>query len=343
MAKIIKVVLLIIVVGAIGLFIYGGMLSRPVASQPKLIGALYLRQHLDAYGGLKKEMEKLGYTGKNVAYDEVEIIPGPNFYADVENGAKKLIADKVDVLWVSMEHQAKTALDLTKKDNSNLPIVFMTRFHDPLSYGLIKSYKTSENNSTGVATGPVDTIQKNLQFFKEINPKATKIGVFGKGFMVPGFGDVYLSELKSQAPKFGMSVVEYTNSSAPDPTIKTWQATADKIKLGDIDGLFHIAGHFYDPQEVVETLLAKRLHIPHAAPAEDLPTGGSFAYSDDFAASAAQSAVIIDKIFKGTQPKDIPIEFGSKSLLILNLKRAAEAGFAFPNSMLNIAEIKIDK
>src|SRR3989344_8401717 len=137
-------------------------------------------------------MEKLGYTSNDVTFDEVEIIPGPNFYTDVENGAKKLLADKVDVLWVSMEHQAKTALDLTK-DNSSMPIVFMTRFHDPLSYGLIKSYKTSGNNSTGVATSPVETIQKNLQFFKEINPKATKVGVFGQGFMIPGFGDVYLS------------------------------------------------------------------------------------------------------------------------------------------------------
>ncbi len=70
-------------------------------------------------------------------------------------------------------------------------------------------------------------------------------------------------------------------------------------------------------------------------------TGGSFSYADDFHASAEQAAVIAQKIFNGAKPQDIPIEFGSKSLLILNLKRAHDAGITFPKSMLDIAQVKI--
>ncbi len=338
-------VLAIVALVLVLLYEYGskvGLLPKPAPQKPKTIGVLYFRQHLDAYDGLKAAMQQLNYTDSTIKYDEVLLTPGPHLYDDIDNGVKKLLADKVDVIWVSMEHQGLEAIKITKQMNNQTPIVFMARFHDPLSFGLIASYKSSGNNATGIATNMTDNVQKALQFFKEINPNAKKVGVFGRGFMVPpNFGDAYLAALKQQAPKFGMSVVEYTTDKAPDPTGKTWHEVAATIKPGDIDALFHIAVHFYDPQETAETELATRLHIPHAVPSEDLPTGGMFSYSDDFAASARQSAVMIDKIFKGTKPSDIPVEFGAKQSLNLNLKRAATAGVTFPNSMLNIASVKI--
>ena len=345
MQKVLRIVTIVAVLVVAGWLAYASGVFAPAAitKKSKVVGALYLRQHLDAYYGLKQGMKDLGYTNQDVTYDEVMITPSPNFYKDVEEGAKKLIADKVDLLWVSMEHQAATALKLTKEAGNDTPTVFMTRFHDPLDYQLVASYKSSGNNSTGVATNLFQIVQKTLSFFKEINPRAKKIGFFGQGFMIPGFGDVYASEFKKQAPKLGMAIVEYTSDKAPDPTGAVWHEAADKIAPGDIDGIVHIAGHFYDPQETAETELAKRLHIPLAVPTEDLPTGGTYAFSDDMAASAAQSGVMIDKIFKGTKPSDIPIEFGAKSILMLNLKRANEAGITFPDAMLSIAEVKIEK
>src|SRR3989344_861997 len=348
MSKTSKIILLIVVlIGAVGFLTKGNGLvtwwSSSSEAAPKKIGALYFRQHIDAYEGLKEGMKKIGYTKKDAVYDEVLIIPGPNLQTDLENGVRKLIADKVDVMFVSYEDSAKIALKLTKEAGVNIPIVFTTRFHDPISYGLIKAYKASGNNSTGVATNLIETIQKSLSYFKEINPKAEKIGVFGEGFMVPGGSDAILAELKKQAPRFGLAIVEYKTQKPPSPEKDNWYEVADKIQPGDIDGLFQLPIHFYDPQETHESLLASRLHIPHAVPSEDMPTGGTFSFADDFHASAGQSAVMIDKIFKGAKPGEIPVEFGSKSLLIINQKRADDAGFTFPASMLFIANEKITK
>ena len=316
-------------------------ISKPPSKKPKTIGVIYQRQQQLAYDGLKATMNKLGYTDKDIKYDEVLVTQGTTYYQDIENGAKKLIADKVDVFFVTNEQIAKTVLEQTK--GTNFPIVFMTRFHDPLAYGLIDSYKSSGNNSTGVATNLAETVQKNLFFFKEINPKIKKIGVFGEGFQIPNFSDAVFAEAKKQAPKLGLTIVEYTTKNPPDATSKNWYEVANKIKPGDIDGILHLPGHYYDKQEVDETtFLANRLHLPHSVPAPDMPTGGSFSFSTDFTAAAGQAAVMVDKIFKGAKPADIPIEFGSKSTLMLNLKRASDAGFKFPNSMLSIAEVKID-
>ncbi len=313
-----------------------------VPIKPRTIGVLYFRQHIDTLEGLKKGMAELGYSDTNLKYEDILLTPGPNLYGDIDAGVKKLLTDKVDAIWVSMEHQGLEAIKITKEMGNNTPIVFMARFHDPVAFGLVESYKTSGNNSTGVATNMPQNVQKTIQFFKEINPNVKKIGVFGRGFMVPpNYGEAYLAELKKQAPKFGMTVVEYTTDKAPDLTIGNWKEISDKIKPGDIDALFHIAVHFYDPQETAETELAKRLHISLAVPSEDLPTGGTFSYSDDFASSARQAAIMMDKIFKGTLPSDIPVEYGAKQALRLNLKRSQEAGFSFPNSMLYIAEQKI--
>lgn len=345
MSKILKIIIGVIVVLFVAILLYEnqtGLVTNNPTKVSKTIGVLYFRQHLDTLNGLKKGMSNLGYTDVNLKYEEILLTPGPNLYQDIDDGVKKLLADHVDLIWVSMEHQGLEAEKITKDMKDNTPIVFMARFHDPVSFGLAASYKSSGNNATGVATNMPENVQKALQFFKEINPKAKKVGVFGNGFMVPpNFGDAYLAELKKQAPKFGMTVVEYTTDKAPDVTGKTWHEVAATIKPGDIDALFHIAVHFYDPQETAETELAKRLNIPMAVPSEDLPTGGMFSYSDDFGVSAEQAAVMVDKIFKGTKPADIPIEFGSKQILRLNLKRAQEAGITFPNSMLYIAEEKI--
>ena len=342
-SKALRNVLVILLVVIAGGLVYGaGILDpifKPFSKKPRVVGVMYQPQHITAYEGIKERMKKLGYSGREIEYKEVLLTPGPTFNKDIEDGAKKLIAEKVDVFFVTSEQMDKKLLELTA--GTGVPIVFMTRFHDPLNYGLIKSYKSSGNNSTGVATNLVDTVQKNLFFFKEINPKIKKIGVFGEGFMVPGGSDEVLAEIKNQGLKFGLTIVEYKTKNPPDATSKNWHEIADKINPGDIDALYHLGTHYYNVQETDETALAKRLRIPHSVPSVDIPTGGSFSFADDFHESAGQAAVMIDKIFNGAKPADIPIEFGSKSTLILHLKRAAEAGFTFPNSMMSIAEVTI--
>ncbi len=337
----IGIVIAIVVLLAVAAYAEFGGIAIQSGKAHRTVGVIYQHQHSAAYEGLKQGMEKLGYGKNDITYDEVLVMGGPTFSHDVEMAEKKLIADNVDLLFVTSEQIDKKVLELTK--GTNIPIVFMTRFHDPLSYGLINSYKSSGNNSAGVGANLAEAVQKALFFFKEINPKIARIGVFTDGFMMPDGSEQVISELKKQAPKIGISMVEYTTTNPPDATSKNWHEVADKIKPGEIDGLFHLASHYYGKQEVEETELATRLHIPHAVPSSDIPTGGSFSFGDDFHESGGQAAVMVDKIFNGTKPADIPIELGSKTLLILQLKRARDAGFTFPDSMLSLAEVKIEK
>ncbi len=333
---------------AAGAAFYGYELltAGPEASAPAktyVIGITFYPQQNDAVIGFKKSMESLGYKeGVNVRYDLAKVSVGPTMMEEFKTAIDRMISNKVDLIYATFENQASLALEGTKRLAPDLPVVFITRFHDPLEYGLIESYKSSGNNATGIATNVSETIGRTLGFLKEVRPGLKKLGVFGDGFMVGDIGGAYLIELRKQVPKFGMTLVEYTTPAPPPEAEAEFHRVAASIKPGDIDGLFHIAGHFIGPQETLENELAIRLKIPMSAPNEDLPNGGMFSYSDLASAAGEQAAVLADKIFKGAKPADIPVEFNAKSELTLVLGRARAAGITFPDSMLFIATNKYE-
>src|SRR3989344_815784 len=335
----------LVVIGAV-LYWYKPFVSGPVTTAPSktyVVGILYFPQQTDAVIAFQKKMEELGYReGVNVRYDMVRVSPNPTMIEEFTMGVDRMINERVDMIYATFEHEAEVAIRETKKYQSDIPIVFITRFHDPVQFGLIPSYKSSGSNATGIATNVPETVERSYGFFKEINPSFKRVGIFTDGFLVPGIGNALIAEVRKQAPKFGVEVVEYKTSVPPPEAEAEFYRVAAKIKKGDIDGIFHVAGHFFEVQEAGESELALRLGIPMEAPNEDLPNGGMFSYSDEASAAGAQAAVLADKIFKGTKPADIPIEFNAKTELTLIMGRAREAGITFPDSMLFIATNKYE-
>ncbi len=335
------IAVVLVLLGALGYW----YVFKPAPAPAKMytIGIPHFPQQNDAVLGFKQGMEKLGYKeGVNVQYDMEKVFVNPKMFDELTVAVNRMIDSRVDMIFASLEHVAKIALEVSKQKGSTIPIVFLTRFNDPVEYGLIQSYTSSGNNSTGIAANLVQTVQRSLGFFKEINPDLKKLGIFTDGFMAPGISDAYLAQLKKEAPNFGITIVEYTTTKPPPDAESEFHRVANAIKPGEIDGLFHLAGHYIGPQEALESDLATRLRIPMAAPFEDLPNGGMFSYSDEFQLSGEQSAVLADKIFKGTKPADIPIEFGARSVLTLMLGRARDAGVTFTDSMLFIATNKFE-
>ncbi len=323
-----------------GVALFAGR-SAPVSdystSTPKKVGIANFRQGESSVEGLKKGLADLGYT--NVSYIQKEITIGPSMMGDIKNEFTRMIQeDHVDVIFADHEQQAQVAIETTAALHDTTPIVYLARFHDPVEMGLAASYKSSGNNATGVAQNLAETVSHNLQFIKEITPGAKKIGIFGNGFVIPGVGDRYFTEFKQQAEQQGFQVIEYKTTAAPPGAEKAWNDIAATIKPGDLDAIFHVPGHFYEPQEKAEYGLAKSLKIPHSVPVEDMPGGGDFSYSADFRSAGEQAARIVDKIFRGQKPSDIPVEYGEKSILILNQFRAKESGLTFPDSMLYLAD-----
>lgn len=308
-----------------------------VLTQPKKIGTVHFKQGASSVEGLKRELAALGYT--NLEYVGKEILPTPSMITEIRSELTRLIQEeKIDLFFADHEQQAKTAVDLTKELGVDIPIVFITRFHDPVRYGIVNDFRSSGNNATGIVQNLTEVSARIYEFLRGMNPELKKVGVFGKGFMIPGVADdEYFVEMKREGERLGIEVVEFTTDAPPPQAEAEFNRLAEGLKPGDIDGLFHLPGHFFETQESAEYELARALHIPHHAPYEDMPGGGHFAYSSNFEAAGEQAARLVDKIFRGATPSQVPVEFGEQNHLVLDIARARESEVTFSDSMLFIA------
>jgi putative tryptophan/tyrosine transport system substrate-binding protein len=70
--------------------------------------------------------------------------------------------------------------------------------------------------------------------------------------------------------------------------------------------------------------------------------GGLISYGADARENARRSAISIDRILKGAQPKDLPVEQASKFLLTINVKTAKVLGITVPPMLLVRADEVIE-
>jgi putative ABC transport system substrate-binding protein len=65
-------------------------------------------------------------------------------------------------------------------------------------------------------------------------------------------------------------------------------------------------------------------------------------YGPSFADQYRRVAIYVDKIFKGANPADLPVEQPSKFELVINGKTAKTLGLKIPKSLLVIADKVIE-
>jgi putative ABC transport system substrate-binding protein len=288
------------------------------------VGALVAEdQFVPAFDGFKKKMAEIGYTeGKNIKYDF------HNAKGDAEALIKivqKIVQDKPDLIVTSSTTATIPVAKLTA--GSNLPVVFLSA-GNPLK--LVKSYASSGNNLTGISSGILDLTEKRFQLFKHLTPAAKRI-IFINNPKGPNYDD-YIISTREAAKRLGFTLaeVEVRAVNAEEARKQVFSITH---KLGD--------GLFIPPDA---TLVAVTEDIAQRAILEKLPTVGPnvqtvgrgllIAYSSDYFALGQQGAVLVEKIFRGARPTDLPIEQPFKLKLVINLRTAKAIGLKVPREML---------
>lgn len=335
-----------------------GRKTPPVPQEPKKVGILqWIDQVQDLTDGFQDGMAELGYEeGKDVVYvfDPEQIKVGIKMYRDpyaFDEYIKYVVDEDVDLIFTTMADITSAVQRILKETGKEIPVVFGF-VGDPVELGLVKSFESSGNNVTGVARSThvsADVEARKFAFLKQIVPNFKRLGLFTDGFMVdvPGApAPALLAELRRQAEREGVEIVEYTTNVLPGPGLKEeLERVISEIKPGDIDGLYHLPGHYVEFAEDQESRLSIRLGIPYALASladerrlQELGIGGTFAYYTDRYFVGKQGARMADKIFNGLHPSQIPIEFPEKTTLYVNLNIAEKQGITIPDSMLLIAD-----
>ena len=186
---------------------------------------------------------------------------------------------------------------------------------------------------TGVTfEAATETYGKRLQILKEIVPNLKRVAVL-RAVGDPNVGFA-MTSLDGAASELRVTLVPVDIKSAAD-----LETAFTNIKNSEVEAVLAIAGGltFTVGPEIADRALAARL--PLCIPfRETVIAGGLVSLGPDYLAMARQAAAQIDKIIKGANPADIPVEQPTRYEVYINLKTAGLLNLTIPPSLLARAD-----
>jgi putative ABC transport system substrate-binding protein len=271
----------------------------------------------------RRELRELGYIeGKNIAF---ETRSAEGRFDRFPALADELVRLKVDVLFASSTSEALAFKNATQ----TIPIVFIVT-SDPVADGLVDSLARPGGNITGVTTIATVLAGKRLELLKETIPKLSRVAAL-RNPMNPGPAQQW-KESQLPARELGLHLHSIEVSSAD----KLEGAFKEAIKAGS-GALVVMAGSSANPKLIVDLAAKSRLPTMFDR-SEFVASGGLMSYGPDRAESYRRGALMVDKIFKGTKPADLPVEQPTKFELVINLKTAKQIGLTIPPNVLARAD-----
>ncbi|TAK07911.1 hypothetical protein EPO44_03335, partial [bacterium] len=105
------------------------------------------------------------------------------------------------------------------------------------------------------------------------------------------------------------------------------------------DALFHVPDDLMEGQADFIFEVARQKGLPTMFNEESwVLKGGLAGYGPNYYQMGRQGARVADKILKGAQPKDLPVERASKFDLVINLRTANAIGITIPPEVLKRAD-----
>ena len=319
----------------------GGLLAGPLAAEGQQTGKVVYRVGFlsvgsasDAriqrwFGAFRDGLAERGYVvGKNVA---IESRWAASKYQRLPALAAELVRLKPDVIVTFAVPAIRAAKDAT----STIPIV-MAVVVDPVATGLVASLARPGGNVTGLSIMAPELVGKQLEMLKEIVPKATLVAVLWNPDNPGNAPQLKAAEVTARALGLHLQPLEARRPREIDQAF----AAMRRERAGAV--VILADAMFVDRRTQIEDLTAAQ-HLPAVyGQAEQVRVGGLMAYGPSFPDSFRRAATYVDKILKGANPGDLPIEQPTKFELVINLKTAKALGLTIPPSLLQRADQVIE-
>jgi len=282
-----------------------------------------------------QRFRELGYVdGKNVVF-EWRYAAGD--VARLPQMASDLVRLKVDVIIVTTNYIA----EVTKRASRTIPIVIPWAA-DPVGSGLAESLARPGGNVTGLSVMGPELAGKKLQLLREIIPDVRRVAVLALAHATePGFATgarLLIDQLRQPARQLGITILPQAPGVAADIPKAFDAMHRDGAKALIVQSS---ALSFEHRKLIAE--LAARQHLPAIYDVKfAAEAGGLISYGPDVMQMFLRSAELVDKIFKGANPAEIPFEQPSKYELVINLKTAKALGIKIPQSILLRADQLIE-
>jgi putative ABC transport system substrate-binding protein len=274
-------------------------------------------------------LRELGYVeGRNFAFERRYAGGSLDKLAQL---ATELVGLRVDLIVVTSNLEIAAA----KRATSTLPIV-MVGANDPVGAGLIASLARPGGNITGLSAVPGTAMRgKRLELLKEIIPRLSRVAVLRE--VGSGSAELY-ADLDMAARKLGVAldVVEVRSLDEFENAFATIASRRPEALYIDGASLAYVRR-----QQIADFALAHRLPATYGLRAY-AQAGLLITYGLNLSENYRRAATFVDKIVRGTHPRDLPVEQPSKFELVINLKTAKAIGITIPQSLLLRADEILD-
>jgi putative tryptophan/tyrosine transport system substrate-binding protein len=275
----------------------------------------------------REGMQQLGYVdGKN--YEVEAYFTGGNREM-TQDVARRLVQEPVDVLLAV----ATPAIHIVNAATHTIPIVMLTA--NALATGLVSSLSRPGGNLTGVSLLMTDLAGKRLELLREIQPSLHAITFLGSS-RDPNTA-TFVRETQTAADQLGVVL----SVRLVDGPASIDQAIFDTMKRDGSEAVIvqPIFAGYHD--NIITMAMKSRLPVisDWAFFAE---AGALLTYGANEADLMRRTAYYVDRILKGANPADLPIEQPTNFEMVINLKTAKALGLDVPATLLATADRVIE-
>ncbi|MBI1830424.1 MAG: ABC transporter substrate-binding protein, partial [Planctomycetes bacterium] len=252
---------------------------------------------------LRDGLRGIGYEeDRNIVFD-VRYAEG-KFERAVELAAE-LVRLRVNIIVAHLTPAAIAA----KRATSTIPIV-MAPAGAPLQMGLVTSLARPGGNITGLSAMAAELGGKRLELLTQVIPKLARVAVLGS--VSSPFTEAFVEDLGRAAERAGIRLQSVLVKGPGEFEMAFAAMAAAEAQAVIVQGIF-------DSQHAAIVALAVQHRIPIMSTDRDtMAAGGLISFWVDEAELFKRAPVFIDKILKGANPADLPVEQPTKFALAIN-------------------------
>jgi putative ABC transport system substrate-binding protein len=276
----------------------------------------------------EQALAELGWTkGGTIAIDYHWI---GNDSALAQKTAVEVVALAPDVILAS----SNIVIAPLSKATRTIPIV-MVQVIDPVGSGYVESMARPGGNITGFTQFEYSLAGKWLDLLMEIAPRTSRVAVLRDTTRGPGIAQ--FAVIQALAPARGVEPIPIDPSDLGDMELRI--AAFASVPNGGVIGT--VSGIAIHRAAIIAAANKNRLPAtyPYRYYAAD---GGLVSYGPDTVDQYRRAANYIERILKGENPANLPVQGPTKYELTVNLKTAKTLGLTVPQSILARADEVIE-
>jgi putative tryptophan/tyrosine transport system substrate-binding protein len=301
--------------------------GRPLIGILSPLSASMATRNMDA---LRQGLRELGYVeGRNIGFEFR--------HADGDLGRLPALAAELAALQPAVIVAGSSPGALAAREATRTIPIVMASVQDPMALGLAASMARPGGNVTGFwSEGDESLIGKRLELLKDAVPGTARIGVFVDPGDASDVSTLRALPLAARALGLDLRVIEVRSAAE-------FEAAFATAAREGAHALYVSQNPFFFAQRAEIAAMALRARLPAVDGYREFAVaGGLISYATSLPDFYRRFGAFVDKILKGANAGDLPIERATKFELVVNLRTAKALGLTIPESFLLRADEVIE-